>query len=151
MKKQIFVFALSFSLLFVWAAVAFGGIIPHNPALKKKSEQLNSELVAAFNAGDMLKVASFFSDDATILLPGGKKLQGRKAITEYWAGLKGAQNMKMEVEDATGTSDMIYNMCKVSYSVVKDGQPTNQTSDVVMIWKKQADWSYKLYLNSANN
>ena len=30
----------------------------------------------------MVKVAEFYADDATVIIPGGKKIEGRKAIYE---------------------------------------------------------------------
>jgi len=42
--------------------------------------------VTALNAGDAAAVASFYTDDAALLPPGGERVDGREAIQAFWQG-----------------------------------------------------------------
>jgi uncharacterized protein (TIGR02246 family) len=49
-------------------------------------DKLNAEFVAAFNAKDAAKLASFYTDDATLMPPNGPMVKGRPNIEAYWRG-----------------------------------------------------------------
>jgi len=124
--------------------------VPNSPALKKKIEQACADLEAAFKEGNMQKVAALYAEDATLMLPSGEKLQGRKAIYDYWAANAGARDLKMEITEVGGSSDMIYHVGKATVTKTVNGQPVTEASDFVLLWKKQPDWSYKIYVESSN-
>ncbi len=53
--------------------------------LRRAIEEVNQEQIEAFKRGDLLSVARFYADDATIYFPHypskqGRKIQGREAI-----------------------------------------------------------------------
>ncbi len=129
--------------------LAFAGML-NSPALKKKVEQVCSDLEAAYKTGNMAKVAAMYDDEATLILSSGEKLQGRKAIYDYLASQGAAANLKIEIIEVGGTGDMIYHVGKATFTRTENGRPLSDASDFVMLWKKQADWSYKIYVESSN-
>lgn len=59
-----------------------------------------AKFVAALNAGDSATVASFYTDDAALLPPGGERIDGRQAIQDFWQGAIDG-GMKAETLHAT--------------------------------------------------
>jgi uncharacterized protein (TIGR02246 family) len=51
-------------------------------AEKEMLDKLRSEYVAAFNAGDAAKVASFYTEDAVVMPPMTERIEGRRAIEQ---------------------------------------------------------------------
>ena len=51
------------------------------------ADELLEAMEAAYNLGDLQKVADFYADDAQLLAPGGYKVEGRQAVDDYWTKL----------------------------------------------------------------
>jgi uncharacterized protein (TIGR02246 family) len=117
---------------------------------RDKIDQLNQQLSAAMQSGDMNKVMELYTDDATMMLPGGKSLKGKKEISEYLSGIKNIKNIKLNVIDAGGAGKIMYQVGKVTYVTTVDGKEKEETSDFVMVLKRQPDWDYKISVNSTN-
>ena len=114
-------------------------------------EKLNKEMEVAIRANDMSKVVDLYTDEATIIIPGGQKVQGRKAIADYWYNVSRCKDFKSEITELGGNSKMVYQLSKWTMTIQKDGKAITYISDVIVVWKRQADWGYKIQLNSTNN
>jgi uncharacterized protein (TIGR02246 family) len=62
-------------------------------AQKEMVDKLRSDYVAAFNAGDAAKVASFYTEDAVVMPPMTERIEGRKAIE---------QSLQMQIKEGYG-------------------------------------------------
>ena len=53
-------------------------------------EARSVEFEAAFNSGDGAAVGAMYTEDAAVLPPGGARVDGRAAISEFWTGAIGS-------------------------------------------------------------
>ncbi|HKR04960.1 MAG TPA: nuclear transport factor 2 family protein [Bacteroidia bacterium] len=117
---------------------------------KQKIQGLNQQMAEAFRSGDMVKVSEFYADDATVIIPGGKKIEGRKAIYEYLATLKNSKDFKAEVSDVNGSGKILYQVGTITFTADKNGTLETHSSDQVKVWKRGTDWDYKISVDSYN-
>jgi uncharacterized protein (TIGR02246 family) len=121
-----------------------------SPDMLEKIDQVNAQLITAMEKGDVSKIMELYTDDAMVIIPGGKSLRGKKEISEYFSSLKNMRNVKMSVFDAGGSGKIIYQVGKATYTTNIDGKDTEETTDFVMVLKRQPDWDYKISVNSTN-
>jgi ketosteroid isomerase-like protein len=95
-------------------------------------------------------VSEFYADDATVIIPGGKKIEGRKAIYEYLTTLKNSKDYKMEVSDINGSGKILYQVGTVTFTADKNGTPETHSADQVKVWKRGTNWDYKISVDSYN-
>lgn len=117
---------------------------------KQTIKELNEKMAQAFQSGDMIKVADFYAEDATVIIPGGKKIQGRKAIYDYLASLKNPGDFKTEVSDVNGSGKILYQVGTVTFTADHNGSPENRTTSQVKVWKRDSGWNYKISVDSFN-
>jgi len=133
------------------AAAASSALVePDKAALRREIVELNRRMVETMKRGDLLGVARFYADDAMIIFHRGQKIQGRKAIDAYWTGIKGAKDWKLDVIEVGGSRDEVYQIGKSSFTSEADGKESNYTCDFLVIWKRQADGAYKIYVDIYN-
>lgn len=119
--------------------------------VKTEVEKLNHDIEKAVLKKDIATIIDLYSDDATIMIPGGKKIQGRKAIAEYWYSVADSKSLKSEIVELGGNSKMLYQIGRWTITKVENGVEKTTTTDVVIIWKRGNDFTYKIQLNSSNN
>ncbi len=107
-----------------------------NPALRAEIQAVNDSMVAAFNSGDMLAVARFYTDDARIDGERGELVQGRAAVDKYWTGIRNAKSWKLDVIDVGGHPDNPYQIGRST--LVTTGPNGDRTSVVefLVIWRR---------------
>lgn len=121
-----------------------------NNETRDKINQLNNLLTNAMKKGDLNQIMELYTDDAVMMLPGGKSLKGKKEISEYMTGLKNIKNVKFDVAEAGAGGKIMYQVGKATYITNIDGKEIEQTTDFVMVLKRQPDWDYKISVNSSN-
>jgi uncharacterized protein (TIGR02246 family) len=105
-------------------------------------DQANTAAVQAWNQGDPAKFAQVYSEDATIYPPDMEPIQGRQAIQEFWkAGGEqmGIKNLKLTTRELEVAGDWAYEQGTGEFDT--NGGQVNVK--YVVIWKKQADGSWK--------
>lgn len=114
-------------------------------ALRREVEQLNRDMEAAFNRGDLLGAASFYADDGIVRTAGGIVAQGRAALDNYFTGIGDPKSWKLDVIQVGGTPDMAW---QVGRSTLVYGNP-QRTSIVqfLVIWKRQSDGQLRIHLD----
>lgn len=114
-------------------------------SVRQGIDAANQAFVDAFNAGDIATAAeNVYTEDATILPPGGPQIDGRQAITDFWTGA--AEQLGIESADLSTVSveslgpDMAYEIGRYSLTT---GQGA-QEGKYVVIWKRgpQGDWRW---------
>lgn len=142
---------LSFLFILIAPAFTYAQDTEISKDVRSDIEKLNKLMENSIKGNDMSKVVDLYTDEATIIAPGGQKIHGRKAIADYWYNFSRCKNFTSEIQELGGNSKMVYQLSKWTFTCVKDGKETTYTSDVVMVWKRQSDWGYKIQLNSTNN
>ena len=127
-------------LLFVLATTATA----QKRDLRGEVQAVNDSMVAAFNTGDMLAVARFYTDDARVDGERGAVVQGRTAIDRYWTGIQGAKSWKLEVIEVGGHPDHPYQIGRST--LVQSGAQGERTSVVEFlgIWRRDKKGGLRL-------
>jgi ketosteroid isomerase-like protein len=115
--------------------------------LRREIDSLNRAMESAFNRGDMLAVARFYSDDAKLMGPRNGDVSGREAINRYWTGIRDAKSWKLEVIEVGGDRTTAYQMGR---STLVSGGPNGEHTSIsrfVVIWKRQPDGQFKMALD----
>jgi ketosteroid isomerase-like protein len=113
--------------------------------------KLNQSIENAVQKKNLSDVPAMYVDDATILTPGGKKLHGRKEIATFWYDLANCKEFKSEITELGGNGKMVYQVGKWTMTVEKDGKLVTYSTDVVLVWKRESSYDYKIQLQSLNN
>jgi uncharacterized protein (TIGR02246 family) len=64
-----------------WLSFAAAPVLAQD---KAAIEKLNEAWTAAFNKGDAAAVAAMYTEDASVLPPGGEMVKGRAGIEAFW-------------------------------------------------------------------
>ena len=121
-----------------------------NVSMQREIAENSRRMVEAMKRGDLLGVARFYADDATIIFHRGQKLHGRKAVDAYWTSIKGAKDWKLDVIEVGGSRNEVYQIGKSSFTSETNGKEGNYTCDYVAIWKRQKDGTLKIYVDIYN-
>ncbi len=114
-------------------------------------EKLNKSIETAITKKAMGDIAAMYNEEATILTPGGKKLHGSKEIGAYWYAMSGCKDFKSEITELGGNGKLIYQLGKWTMTIEKDGKLVTYSTDVVLVWKRESNYEYKIQLSSFNN
>jgi uncharacterized protein (TIGR02246 family) len=108
---------------------------------------------AAFNNKDADGVAAFYADDAYLLPPTHKVIEGPKGVAEFFSGLfkGGVTGHKLEMIEADGNGKIVFGAAKWSASGKDDkGQPATFNGIATHVFEKQSDSKLKLKLHTFN-
>jgi ketosteroid isomerase-like protein len=119
-------------------------------AIRPIIEETNRKMVETLKKGDLLGVSRFYTDDATMYFSRDRKIQGREALDKYWMGTKGAKDWKLEVRELGGDRETVYQIGRSTFISERDGKENTYACDFVVIWKRQADGSYRIYVDIYN-
>jgi len=119
--------------------------------VKTQIQELNTNLEKTILKKDLSSLPDFYTDDATILLVGGKKIQGRKDIAEYWYSMNQVKSLKSEIVELGGNSKLVYQIGKWTIVKIENGVEKTIVTDVIIVWERENNYQYKIQLNSANN
>lgn len=117
---------------------------------KQIIRELNKKIVDAFHTGDINKVVEFYADDATVIIPGGKKIQGKKAIHDYLSSQNNLKEYALNITDINGNGKVLYQVGTLSVTADTNGNNETRISNQVKIWKRGTDWDYKISVDSFN-
>ena len=141
MKKILIITAVIFSITTISAQDGNAD----RTKIKTEIERRNKEMERVFNANDMAATAAFYSDDAEIVAS-NYLVKGRKNLDNYWLSLKDkGRGWKLTVIEIGGTGDYIYQLGNSDLTYMVNGKETKSVTNFVLIWKKQADNSYKIF------
>lgn len=119
--------------------------------LRKEVAQLNLDIEKALTKKDIGTILDLYSEGATIMIPGGQKIQGRKAIADYWYKMSESGQLKSEIIELGGNSKLLYQVGRWTIIKTENGAEKTIATDVVIVWKRERNFSYKMQLNSTNN
>ena len=113
-------------------------------------EKLNQEMDACLLRGDLLGYAAFYSDEATIIGYEKRKIQGREAINQFCLEMTGIKEAKVVVLDVGMSGDFIYQVATSFVRWERNGEEGSYFCDCMYLWRKEADNTYRIFLDAYN-
>jgi uncharacterized protein (TIGR02246 family) len=106
-------------------------------------DSLHGAFSAAAMANDYTKVASMYTEDASLLAPNVPVATGRIAIKEAFGHFPPVGDMKLTTDEAHGTSDLAAIRGTYAILFAPPGQPAfSDSGKFVELWRKQADGNW---------
>ena len=125
-------------------------------AVRQAIDGADARFGVAALKGDTAALAAFYTDDALFMGANMPASRGHDAIAKGFAGMTAAMKLsafKLQAQDVitsgdyaieTGTYDLTYTTTKVS-------KPAHDAGKYLVVWKKQADGSYKIMRDISNS
>jgi uncharacterized protein (TIGR02246 family) len=107
-------------------------------------------------AKDLDKCVSLYADDAVAFAPGMPAVIGKENIRKFLSGLTSAPGLQLNIHiasvDVARSGDIAIDRGTVDSTMTdKKGKATTQTVEYVLVWKKQADGSWKIAADTSAN
>ena len=119
-------------------------------AVRHRVELWNQEMDACLLRGDLRGYADFYADDATIIGYDKRKIQGREAIDRFCFEMTGIKEAKAVVLDVGVSGDLIYQVATSFSSWDRNGEEGSYFCDCIYVWRKEADGTYRIFLDAYN-
>jgi uncharacterized protein (TIGR02246 family) len=146
-----------FALVIAIGSTAYAGSKGKDQAVREARaaiEAANAKFSAAYARGDAKALSSMYTSDAIVLPPDSEMIRGNEAIGEFWKKTResGVQSAALTTVDVGRSGDVAYEVGKVSLTIQPPGkEPTTAVAKYVVIWKRQADGSWKLHRDIWNS
>ena len=149
--------AVLFALIVASSSTAYADSKGNDQGVREAQaaiEAANAKFSEAFARGDAKALAAMYTSDAIAFPPDSEMIRGNEAIGEFWkatrdSGVRAAVLTTVEV-DRSG--DVAYEVGKVSLTIQPAGKdPTTAVAKYVVVWKRQADGSWKLHRDIWNS
>lgn len=117
-------------------------------------DKLNAEFTAAFNAKDAARLASFYTEDASLMPPNQPLVKGRPNIEAYWRGAfeQGVANLQLRPVESAVSGTFGYEAGTAVVTVKTPGGLVKETSKYVVVFKRtDTGWkmAYDIYNGDA--
>src|SRR5439155_8419121 len=132
------------------ATVAPGGPTPASAAeLRHYADSLQKRYIEAATKGDVAALSGFYTNDAIVLAPNAKAVHGRaeidKANTQMFSTTK-VTALKLSTEDVQVAGDLGVETGAYEQTLTpKTGKPMHDVGKYIVVRKRQADGSWKLF------
>jgi uncharacterized protein (TIGR02246 family) len=122
-------------------------------AVRAQIEQNAARFAEAFNRGDVAAVAAMYDTGGVVLAPNAPVMRGRQNIEALWAGARqqGFKTLTLSVNSVEVIGSHAIELG--SYTLVIQPQGQGEMTDrgkYVVLWKRQADGTWKLYRDAFN-
>lgn len=113
----------------------------------------DADFAKAAAAKDLDKCMSLYEDDAVLFTPGSPAVIGKDNIRNVIQRMLGMQlTINVASVDVARSGDLAMDRGTVQAAVTdKKGETTTQTSEYVLVWKKQADGAWKVAADTSAN
>jgi uncharacterized protein (TIGR02246 family) len=103
----------------------------------------------AAEAKDLEKCMSFYVDDPVLIVPGAPAVVGKDALRKTFQGFLAVQALKLDTSgliiDVARSGDLAFERGSYSNTITDaKGKTTTETGKLALVWKKQADASWKI-------
>ena len=107
-------------------------------------------------AKDLDKCVSLYEDDAVAFAPGMPAVIGKDNLRKFMAGLLAVPGLQLSIHqasvDVARSGDIAIDRGTVDTTTTdKKGKANTQTVEYVLVWKKQADGSWKIVADTSAN
>ena len=122
---------------------------PDTAAVKAAIEAANARFTAAIKKGDTIAMVADYDANAMIMAPGGPAASGSAGIAKFMGGMIATLTVKefnLKIGDVVVTGD--YAIETGTYDMVLTPKKAKDMPDkgkYIVVWKKQADGSWKLF------
>ena len=113
-------------------------------------EKWNQEMDACLMRADLEGYAAFYSDEATIIGFEKRKIHGREAINQFCFEMTGVKEAKAVVLDVGMSGDFIYQVATSFARWERNGEEGSYFCDCMYVWRKEADNTYRIFLDAYN-
>ncbi len=116
-------------------------------------EEANLKFGEAIRQGDAAALAALYTEDATILPPNSDMIQGMAGIMEFWNSViqMGVTDAALTTVDVMGADGLAYEVGNYAMTIQPEGQePVEDMGKYVVVWKLQADGSWKMHVDIWN-
>jgi uncharacterized protein (TIGR02246 family) len=117
-------------------------------------EAANARFSDAFARGDTKALAAMYTSNAIAFPPGSEMVRGNDAIGAFWKATRdsGVQKAALTTIDVGRSGDVAYEVGTVSLTIQPAGkEQTTAAAKYVVVWKRQADGSWKLHRDIWND
>ncbi|WP_411726546.1 hypothetical protein [Methyloglobulus sp.] len=97
--------------------------------------------------GDKVSVARFYADNALITDMGEMWVMGREPIDRYWVGMPSFQEWHLTILDTGGHAEAPYQRLRSTAWLEIDGNLCVDMGQSLVVWKKQSDGDYRIYVD----
>ena len=118
--------------------------------VRHRVELWNQEMDACLMRGDLQGYAAFYSDEATIIGYDKRKIQGREADRSVLFEMTGITEAKAVVLDVGTGGDLIYQVATSFARWERNGEEGSYFCDCMYVWRKEADGTYRIFLDAYN-
>ena len=146
---------MSFVIVTIFAVALIAGCsqTPAPPDTRKVDEAAiaaaGNALAQAAEAKDIDKCMAFYVDDPMLFVPGAPAVVGKDALRKVWQQFFNVRALKLETSgliiDVAGSGDLAFERGSYSNTITDAKEKTTtETGKLVLVWKKQADGSWKI-------
>jgi len=137
------------------AATVAGGAASDMAAIQRFIDSAQVRYIDAATKGDVAGLSSFYTDDAMVLAPNEKLVNGRTAIDQsnkqMFATMK-MTGLKLKTTDLQTSGEFVVETGSYDQTLQpKTGKAIHDVGKYVVVWKKQADGSLKLFREIYNS
>jgi uncharacterized protein (TIGR02246 family) len=109
----------------------------------------DADFAKAAAAKDIDKIVALYMDDAVIFSPGAPAVIGKENIHRFFEQILAGPSIQFAFSNVTvdvaRSGDLAEDRGSIQVTTTgKDGKPATQSSEYVLVWKKQADGSWKV-------
>jgi uncharacterized protein (TIGR02246 family) len=146
-----------FALIVAICSAAYAGSKGDDEGVREARAAIdaaNAKFSEAFARGDAKALAAMYTSDAIAFPPDRDMIRGNEAIGEFWKATRdsGVQSAALTTVDVGKSGDVAYEVGNVSLTIQPAGkEPTTAVAKYVVVWKRQADGSWKLHRDIWNS
>ena len=122
--------------------------------LRTQIERNAAQFAEGFNRGDIASIVAMYDTGAVVLAPNAPVMGGRQNIAQFWNGARqqGFKTLSLTVQSVEQVGDHAIDLGSYELVVQPPGQSaTTDRGKYMVIWKRQADGSWKLYRDMFNS
>jgi uncharacterized protein (TIGR02246 family) len=121
---------------------------------KQEVERFAREFETLFYQGDFTAMASYYTEDAQLMVEGRETIQGRAAIEQFWKAVcQVADKLKrsIEVQEIEASGDIGYLRSRVTLQMpAAEDQVMSSIFKDITIWKQGTDGRWQLAVDISN-
>jgi uncharacterized protein (TIGR02246 family) len=128
--------------------------LAEDPKIEEAIRDLDEQWSKAAGAKDVDKTVSFYSDDAVVMPPNAPRATTKEAIRALWKDLltDASISWKTKEVEVAQSGDLAFSSGTYEVTMTDPtGTPVNDRGKYLVVWKKQADGTWKCVMDIWNS